>query len=196
VLEEIDPLIDDIARELRAPVAADPAARVRIMAAVFEAPPPARRASTWEWFTRPRNVRVSPLGGLAALGAAAVVAVAIAVGGNDASGVEKKEPAARMPVAAAPSSAPQSVQFVLVAPAASRVAIVGDFNDWDATATQLRQEARAGLWSVVVPLHPGRHQYAFVVDGNRWLADPSAPRAADDDFGSPSSVITVGEKRT
>jgi len=43
-----------------------------------------------------------------------------------------------------------------------------------------------------VPLAPGRYRYAFLVDGSRWLADPAAPRARDDEFGTPSSVVTVG----
>jgi len=30
------------------------------------------------------------------------------------------------------------------------------------------------------------------VDGSRWLADPAAPAARDDEFGTPSSVVTVG----
>jgi hypothetical protein len=33
--------------------------------------------------------------------------------------------------------------------------------------------------------------YAFVVNGERWLADPRAPQAADADFGRPGSVIIV-----
>jgi hypothetical protein len=32
--------------------------------------------------------------------------------------------------------------------------------------------------------------YAFVVDGD-VTADPAAPRAADDDFGSTNSVVLV-----
>jgi 1,4-alpha-glucan branching enzyme len=47
------------------------------------------------------------------------------------------------------------------------------------------------LWTVTIPLAAGRHRYAFLVNGARWLADPSAPRAQDD-FGAPSSVVTVG----
>jgi 1,4-alpha-glucan branching enzyme len=83
------------------------------------------------------------------------------------------------------------VQFVLVAPDARRVALVGDFNDWDPAATPLRASA-GGAWSAAVQLSPGRHRYAFVVDGVRWLADPAAPPAPDDDFGTPGSVVTVG----
>jgi hypothetical protein len=43
---------------------------------------------------------------------------------------------------------------------------------------------------VEVPLEPGRHEYAFVVDGERWLADPAAPTTGGD-FGTPNSVVTV-----
>jgi 1,4-alpha-glucan branching enzyme len=76
------------------------------------------------------------------------------------------------------------------------VALVGDFNDWDTGATQLRTTASGGLWTVEVPLAPGRHRYAFVVDGEEWRPDPAAPRAPGADFGTPSSVVTVVERRS
>ncbi len=82
------------------------------------------------------------------------------------------------------------VPFVLLAPQALRVAIVGDFNDWDPAATPLRRAGEHAWW-VVVQLRPGRYRYSFVVDGTRWVADPSAPRAADNDFGAESSVVTI-----
>jgi 1,4-alpha-glucan branching enzyme len=72
------------------------------------------------------------------------------------------------------------------------VAHDGDFNDWDPTATPMRASAN-GVWSVVFPLAPGRHEYAFVVDGKQWAIDPAAPSPSADDFGSPNSVITVAE---
>ena len=54
----------------------------------------------------------------------------------------------------------------------------------------MRRDA-SGLWTLDVPLPPGRYQYAFVVDGRRFVADPAAPRAVGDDFGQPTSVVTV-----
>jgi hypothetical protein len=94
-----------------------------------------------------------------------------------------------------PSADPEirSVEFVLRTAADSAVALVGDFNDWDPEATPLRPTAD-GLWSVVVPLRPGRYRYTFIVDGTRWHRDPSAPRALEDDFGAPTSVITVAQR--
>jgi hypothetical protein len=85
---------------------------------------------------------------------------------------------------------PSSVRFALVAPGASRVSLVGDFNRWDASATPMRQLGDGRLWVVEVPLPPGRHVYAFVVDGD-VTPDPSAPRAGEEDFGVPSSVVLV-----
>jgi hypothetical protein len=87
----------------------------------------------------------------------------------------------------------RSVEFVLRTAADSGVALVGDFNDWDPSATPLRPAADS-LWSVVVPLRPGRYRYTFIVDGTRWHRDPSAPRALEDDFGTPTSVITVAHQ--
>jgi hypothetical protein len=87
----------------------------------------------------------------------------------------------------------RSVEFVLRTSADSSVALVGDFNNWDARATPLRHSSDS-LWSVVVPLRPGRYRYTFVVDGSRWRRDPLAPQALEDDFGTPTSVITVAQR--
>jgi hypothetical protein len=87
----------------------------------------------------------------------------------------------------------RAVEFVLRTSADSTVAVVGDFNDWNPRATPLRATSDS-LWSVVVPLRPGRYRYTFVVDGTRWRRDPSAPRALEDDFGTPTSVITVAQR--
>ena len=95
-------------------------------------------------------------------------------------------------LAAAPSIADGSVvRFVIEAPGASTVALVGDFNAWNVGATPLEATEREGIWTVTVPLPAGRHEYAFVVDGVRWMPDPNAPRAGTADFGPANSVVTV-----
>jgi len=76
----------------------------------------------------------------------------------------------------------------LAAPA-SRVAVVGDFNDWDPAATPLRREG--STWTVELHLKPGRYHYTFLIDGRHWASDPAEPRAAESDFGAPMSVLTV-----
>jgi hypothetical protein len=78
----------------------------------------------------------------------------------------------------------------LAAPA-SRVAVVGDFNDWDPAATPLRRGGDGATWTVELHLKPGRYHYTFLIDGRRWASDPAEPRAAESDFGAPMSVLTV-----
>lgn len=87
----------------------------------------------------------------------------------------------------------EPVQFVLVAPTAHSVAVVGDFNDWGLNESALVATNHDGVWSVTAPVPTGVHRYAYVVNGKDWVADPSAPRSAGDDFGMPSSVLVVEE---
>ena len=183
---ERDELIARVADELRAPVMLDTGFDARVMTEVR------RRDNRWRtaarWWTEPR-FRLSPLVGLACAPALAGVVLlgAHALGGPQA----RLEAAGDSGLATEPGT--QVVQFVLVAPRAASVALVGDFNDWDPSRTPLRPAA-TGVWSVNVPLERGQHQYAFVVDGRDWQPDPAAPKAVADDFGSPNSVITVGGK--
>ena len=212
----LDDRLREVVRELRRPADVDAALDGRIMAAVAAGPRPVRGGGTavedpapvraWRWLRRPRTVRVSPLGGIAALASlAAAAALMLAVRGPALGDAAAEAPlvaeapaaeAAGAPESAAAGEASQVVRFVLVAPDAQRVALVGDFNDWQVGATPLRPAASGRMWTVDVPLVPGRHRYAFVVDGESWMPDPTAPRASGADFGTPSSVVTVAERRS
>lgn len=88
--------------------------------------------------------------------------------------------------------APLQVQFVLDARRAKSVAVVGDFNSWDGSATPLERDSASGVWSTLVKMRPGRHVYAFLVDGTVWTLDPNAPRTKDADYGTEQSVRIVG----
>jgi hypothetical protein len=80
------------------------------------------------------------------------------------------------------------VQFRLDAPDASEVALAGSFTGWEPRHPLHR--GSDGSWSVLVPLAPGIHDYGFVVDGTRWVVDPSAPRTQDG-FGGENSRLAV-----
>jgi hypothetical protein len=88
-------------------------------------------------------------------------------------------------------SGSRAVYLRLVAPASSRVVVVGDFNNWDPGATPLRSSGREGIWTVELRLKPGRYHYTFLVDGRTWVRDPAEPPAPESDFGAPTSVLTV-----
>jgi AMP-activated protein kinase-like protein len=80
------------------------------------------------------------------------------------------------------------VQFRLDASQASEVRLAGSFTGWK-PAYRLQQMS-PGVWSIVVPLEPGVHDYAFVVDDGEWIADPTAP-VVDDGFGGVNSRLAV-----
>lgn len=71
------------------------------------------------------------------------------------------------------------VRLILDAPTARRVAVVGDFNAWAPSATPLSRDSSSPRWSAVVALRDGDHRYAFVVDGARWVPDPSTTPVRD-----------------
>lgn len=190
MFDERDNIIEAIAAELRQTPDDMRAAKAHIMVAVQLARPEGQLAASWRWLRTARTVRFSPLVGLAV---AAGVTMLIAWSSLSRRPVLNEATPSSVPVATAstPTSLPRVVQFVLVAPAASHVSLVGDFNGWDAQATPLLQASGKGVWAVEVPLAPGRHAYAFVVDDSTWMADPAAARAPGDDFGAPSSVLVV-----
>jgi hypothetical protein len=80
------------------------------------------------------------------------------------------------------------VQFRLDAPEALEVRLAGSFTGWEPRHALHRSED--GVWTVMVALEPGIHDYAFVVDGSDWRVDPSAPRV-DDGFGGENSRLAL-----
>lgn len=80
-------------------------------------------------------------------------------------------------------------RFVYADPAAKSVALIGDFNRWDPSATPLTRSS-AGTWGRTLRLTAGRHEYAYLVDGKRWVTDRVA-RESHDAFDVASSVLST-----
>jgi 1,4-alpha-glucan branching enzyme len=93
--------------------------------------------------------------------------------------------------ATGPREVEGGVQFVCFAPKAHRVVIVGDFNDWSVSADPMYDREEKGIWSITLPLRPGRYEYKFLVDGDRWIPDAGNPRKIKDGFGADNSVVEV-----
>jgi hypothetical protein len=89
-------------------------------------------------------------------------------------------------------AAPVQQPFVFNNSRAHKVFVVGDFNRWDPTATPMTRSSDGELWSTVIPVVPGRHMYAFMVDDSLFTLDPNAPKARDPDLGAEGSIIIVG----
>jgi len=175
-----------VAGPLRAPESLDSTFEQRLMSAV-QAEVRTRESATASrsWWRRGRTITLSPL---TMLGVAAGIVGIFAAGAGAASFGRDHTPVARLAVAR-PDSV-QLVRFVFVDSSARSVALVGDFNGWTKGATQLSPGGRKGAWVVSVPLALGRHEYAFIVDGTRWVADPFAI-PMHDEFGTESSVVTL-----
>jgi 1,4-alpha-glucan branching enzyme len=183
---DMDGFIERIAGKLREPMTADETFETRAMKAVRAASrevieQPGRKRS---WWMR-RSVRLTPAVAFAMAAGIAAIAVAASLS------LRPAVPAAT--VAAAPDTV-HVVRFMLVAPGASQVALVGSFNQWEKGTTLLEPGPESGVWTVTMPLPAGRHEYAFVVsdaNGERWVADRYVQRVTDE-YGVESSVLSVG----
>ena len=188
------PSIDHVIAELRSPVPVRAEWRSGVLRDVAALPRPRR-------FVAPTNVvrqwRMRPLTAIAAGLACALLgagAATLLLSGptwltSRTSLTTTSSPRQR---ARSTSGADRSmVRFLFVAPYASRVSLVGDFNGWNPSSMPMSRSGDGRAWMVDVPLAVGRHVYAFIVDGD-LAPDPAAPRAGDDDFGVPSSVVLVG----
>ena len=173
-----DEVLQRVVSELRRPVRLDPAVDRRALDQI--------EAAAAGWRASPNGYRWSAWIAGAAIAAGLLLAVALRHSDQPSTLAGSSGVAA----AAAPGDARQ-VYLRLDAPASSRVAVVGDFNDWDPAATPLRPTGDHGTWVVELRLKPGRYHYTFLIDGRRWERDPREPPAAGSDFGAPVSVLTV-----
>lgn len=82
-----------------------------------------------------------------------------------------------------------TVRFEYRDAGAHQVALAGDFSQWQARVP-LRKKAD-GAWVAELPLAPGHYEYVFVVDGQRWVADPRAANHREDGFGNRNAVLNV-----
>ncbi|HEV2641546.1 MAG TPA: isoamylase early set domain-containing protein [Candidatus Elarobacter sp.] len=199
----------DFARQLSAPLrVAEPLSAdfdARVMAAVRREHVASLSRPPLTMWRRPRTVAMpAPMWVAIAAGFAGIVSLAtLSVArmsrdhGSSATLAHEETPTRQPPVRLASTTpAPATdtvylVRFVLVDARAHTVSLLGDFNAWAKHATPLTVAAKPGVWSAQVALAPGRHEYAFLVDGKRWVADPAAEHHVDD-FGTQSSVVAVG----
>jgi 1,4-alpha-glucan branching enzyme len=85
-----------------------------------------------------------------------------------------------------------TVHFVLNDPTARSVALAGDFTGWKGQGLQLHRETKTGEWELTVKLRKGGlYAYNFIVDGEKWIPDPSVPERIEDGFGGASSLLRL-----
>jgi 1,4-alpha-glucan branching enzyme len=89
----------------------------------------------------------------------------------------------------APKKISKPVNFMYAAPQAQVVAVVGDFNGWNAQASQLKRMPD-GTWMTTLDLPHGHHRYMFMVDNQPHL-DPRAQGVTRNDQNERVSLLAV-----
>jgi len=144
---------------------------------------------------QPRELRIRPVWGL--LAAATVVGLVVLPRGGEvpASPWAEADDGAQVTASTSASASAGAdepmtvfVQFRLHAPNASEVRLAGSFTAWE--PRYLLNDAGEGIWTLLVAMEPGIHDYAFVIDGGTWVSDPAAPRV-DDGFGGENSRLAL-----
>jgi len=83
----------------------------------------------------------------------------------------------------------KAITFKLFAPLAQKVAVAGNFNNWDPNSLLAKKDSN-GNWTAKVNLSNGRYEYKFVVDGN-WIEDPNSKLRVPNPLGSQNSVLEI-----
>ena len=74
---------------------------------------------------------------------------------------------------------------------AKSVSLAGDFNGWDPLVAPLKRNG-SGLWTTeIIAPRAGRFEYKFIVNGQRWIEDPSNGMKAPDNYGGLNSVLVI-----
>jgi hypothetical protein len=141
--------------------------RLRQMPAMLPVPAAEKR---WRPPVRSVLTRLAGSFGLAAAGFAAAVLMVNTVSWNP-------------PVSA------QSNRFVLFEPVAERVELTGSFTGWQRVAMQ--RIGDSGYWQLNLPVPAGEHRFAYILNGERRMADPTLPAVERDDFGGENSILNV-----
>ncbi len=84
----------------------------------------------------------------------------------------------------------REVAFIIEAPAAEDIYVVGDFNDWGVSDENRLVRRDNGYWEKLVKLRPGKYRYKFVVDGE-WTLDARNQKCEKNEFGTFDSITEV-----
>lgn len=75
--------------------------------------------------------------------------------------------------------------FEYIDKTAQRVNLAGEMNSWN--KDDLPMSGVEGVWTIRLDdVEPGKYEYKFVVNGDRWIQDPANPKTAND-----NSIIEV-----
>jgi hypothetical protein len=180
----------------------------RTMKAVAQEPVPGEEPASfknplqalWEVFTETVTLQVRPVSATVALLLAGLVAWTVWP-------VAPTTPNTGSRTASTTSSETQTVQQTSAQPAEDRetvwirfrytnseadsVSVAGDFSQWEPVALSPREVNGETVWTGLVPVSRGEHEYQFLINGERWVTDPLAPVKRSDGFGAKNAVLNI-----
>ena len=68
------------------------------------------------------------------------------------------------------------------------VAVLGEFNDWQAQPLIARKNGR---FSTTVSVPQGEYRYRYLLNGEQWINEPEAEKYLSNPFGTRDCVVTV-----
>jgi len=83
------------------------------------------------------------------------------------------------------------LRFVYIDGNASSIAVAGDFSNWKKIKLSKQIVNGQQVWTALVSMSRGEHNYMFVKNGTDWVTDPMAPVQRDDGFGNKNAVIYI-----
>jgi negative regulator of sigma E activity len=83
------------------------------------------------------------------------------------------------------------IRFLYTNDTADSVAVAGDFSQWEPIPLSPRTANGKTVWTGLVPVSRGEHEYQFVINGERWVPDPLAPVKRSDGFGARNAVLKL-----
>jgi len=92
-----------------------------------------------------------------------------------------------------PAGKSMRVHFSLPAEVAEEsVAIVGDFNGWDAEADLMELQPINGVWKKRISFKPGTQiEFKYRIDGDDWRNDEEADAYAPNEHGTENSILNL-----
>ncbi len=77
------------------------------------------------------------------------------------------------------------------APAAEMVTVVGEFNNWDRTVTQM-QKLKSGDFKTTLNLPCSReYRFRYLIDQDKWENDWAADKYLPNEYGDDDSVVVI-----
>ncbi|NOX88976.1 MAG: hypothetical protein GXO77_08120 [Calditrichaeota bacterium] len=77
-----------------------------------------------------------------------------------------------------------------------KVALVGEFNNWNSSARLMKFDSLSNEWKIKIPLKSGKWEYKYVINDSIWIPDPSNPNKIADGWNGFNSVRHVPQDTT